>query len=65
MVQLEDYVQEVALASKVGTPLFPEEVKTQCKVCGRRGHLYLVTDYTVGNGFTLGICKDCYFEKDE
>jgi hypothetical protein len=64
MVQLEEYEQEVALASQVGTPLFPEDIKTQCKICGQRSHLYLVTDYKVGDDLTLGVCKDCYFEND-
>lgn len=50
---------------KVGDPLYPSEVGTQCRMCGRRGPLYLITDYQVGAYITLGICRECYFSKDD
>jgi hypothetical protein len=68
MVLLEDYDKEVGKArngDQVGDPLYPEAMRTQCKVCGKRQPLYLVTDYRLGGGLTLGICRECYFSKDD
>ena len=51
-----------ALTERVGDPLYPEALNTQCKVCGRRTRLHIITDYDVGGTLSLGICKECHFE---
>jgi hypothetical protein len=68
MVRLEEHEATVAqppTGGKVGDPLYPEAMRTQCKVCGKRQPLYLITDYGLGGGLTLGICNECYFKKDD
>lgn len=48
----------------IGTPLVPEDVNTQCKVCGRRIPLHIVTDHKIRGDLSLGICRDCFFDDD-
>ena len=65
MVEMDEKEEARALLSleeKVGDPLYPQDLKTQCKLCGRRTELHMVTDYGVG-GLTLGMCKDCFEEQ--
>jgi len=67
-VRLEEHgavVASLPTTENVGDPLYPEAMKTQCKVCGKRQPLYLITDYKLGGGLTLGICNECYFNKDD
>ena len=68
MVRLEDHGAVMSGQPRpelTGDPLYPEAMKTQCKVCGTRRPLYLITDYRLGGDLTLGICNDCYFNGDD
>lgn len=68
MIQLEGLEAKRALAKlepKVGDPLVPESVRTQCKFCGKRKPLFLVTEPKPKGGLVIGICKECYLEGED
>ena len=53
------------LKEKTGDPIYPEMVRTQCKFCGKRKPLVLVTEPKLKGGLQIGICKECYIEGDD
>jgi len=52
------------LKVKVGDPIYPEMLTTQCKYCGKRKELYMIFEKRK-TGLTIGICKQCYREGKE
>jgi hypothetical protein len=63
MVQIEQLKQNAVLEQlkeKVGDPIYPESLLTQCKFCGKRKPLFLVTEAKLKGGLQIGICKECY-----
>jgi hypothetical protein len=52
------------LKEKVGDPIYPELLTTQCKYCGKRKPLFIIFEKSK-TGLIIGICKECYLEGKE